>query len=208
MPAVNVSADAVYEQYRHICRNASGKTFNKWRSYLAAIPQSRRPFNSEDLDQWALEALLVVAGVFDNGYTSLYGRLNEYIEEGGERYLQRVIDMFTARQASRAVETARAVKRCDVNAACVEADGKLSPEMYAHVQHGIHADNASSLGDLKQRYPVLYCTEIEGLPGYAAQEKLGLTLHWYRKQRRKEINDLASIAVKTNRVKGQGSKCL
>lgn len=196
----DTKAAELASRYRIVLKFASGKSWRNWCGLLLATPEASRPFDSGDLDQWALEGLLILGGFLPGAEN---GRLAEYESKPNpEAYIQRSVNMFVAAKCQRAAEGFRAVKR---------GNGEAPEYLDTPVGDGTQtlADVFSAKGletsgvalpQVAKRYPLLWMTGVNRVPDYQARKLLGLDPAEFEAQRAAEGRSLYQWAVRNRRV--------
>lgn len=187
-------------EYQSVLKRASGKTYNKWRPYLAGQPLSSRPFGCEDLDQWALEGLLILAGCMPG---SNHGKLAEYQREPrGEAFIQRSIDMHIADKCQKAVQKHRAVKRgggsipAYLNSPVGETGQTLADVISAR---NLETDSRS-IPNVAKKYPILWATAVLHVPDRDVRASMGISSLEYNRRKNLESEIFFRWAVRNRRV--------
>jgi len=160
------------------------------------MPEGQQPFGYDEIRQWALEGLLVLAGHMP-GKASVYGRLESEESKGGERFIQRSVDMYTAGEASHAVQAYRASKRGGGEGVdyltVVDADGS------EWRVDEIDADGMESAwdhvpGGVRSVWPCAYLRHVVGLNEREAISVSGLSMYHFRQAYRLEKAQIAEWA--------------
>lgn len=188
-----MTPDETVSKYRLVIKFAAAKATRKWGSYMRAFPQSCRPFDTEDIDQWALEGLLVLAGHMD-GPKSVYGKLDEFDAEGGEKYVQHSLDWYVSNKCSTVRDQRNTTKRGSGE----RVDYLTQTDAYGEEfridedpQAGLETGSDLTPGGAWAQYPCLYATQILGLKRDEALKWTGLSLKKYWQAREDEIRRLA-----------------
>jgi len=192
---IDLEAAELVAEYHQILKNASGKAWNRYR------PTGQAPFDSGDLDSYALEGLMIIAGMLPG---SNHGKLAEY--EGlsaseRDRYIQHAIDLHVGMRCGHDLERLHAQKRGGGSLplsldASVTGDGEVTLE----APQGVGTSDVA-LPAVSKRYPVLSLTELEGFTDAQAREHLGVDGLEYRRQRDGEVQDLFAWATRNRRIK-------
>lgn len=198
----DAEASALAAKYRLVRKHASGKAWLRWGAYLRSLPQSARPFDSEDLDQWALEGLLVLGGLMSNGGN--VGRLAEYEAldpDTCQRYIQHSVDLHIGSRCHKAAEALRAAKRNDGQSA-IYLDTPIDDKGHTLGEiHGRMETSDVALPGAAGRYPCLWLTGVMGLRDYEAWRFLGINGAEFRRQRVAEALGLYGWAIRNRRLK-------
>lgn len=195
----DAQAVEVVKTYAHVIDYATAKYCRKWRSYLAAKGDTA-PFSYEDIRQSALEALLLMAGLIPGRDHSLSGTLADAEARGGDRFVQRAVDMYVSAFALHQVERARAVRRGgggDVYSLDRDTDDK---ENGFGVERAAAETSPEALAGIAEKYPLLYMTKIQGFKDIEAIEIMGLTRHAFQAARAREVEAFTAWAHANRRV--------
>lgn len=194
----NSDAAKLADRYELVRKYAAAKAWRKWKMFILATPVSIRPFDSEDIDQWALEGILILGGFLPG---SGHGKLAEF-ETKGERLIQHCVDLHISAKCQRAIEKFRAGMR---------GGGKTPTYLDTPVGDGertvadiLSGDgletSAVALPDVASRYPLLWMTKVEGVPDKEARESLGMNPADFNRERAEEARRLYVWATRAHRV--------
>lgn len=188
------------QDYAKVVNVAVRHALTKWRSYLAGTG-SRAAFNAADIRQIALEALMVFAGLMPERKYSLTGKLEEFVANGGERYVQHNVNMYVSSALAGLVEKSRAAKRggAVVFLVSLEEREEEETEEGPYAPAGLET-SPEALAGTQERFPLLYMTEVQGYSRDEAMSLSGLTEFGYRRARAQEIQEFKAWAVLNRRV--------
>lgn len=194
-----MTSEDVVAKYGHLVGFAAAKAYRKWYSYLT-VTADQAAFQREDIWQYALEALMLLAGFMPGSRNALNGRLTEIEAQGGERFLQRTIDMYVAAYLAHEVEKSRAVKRGgrDIPES-LEARQALEDDRGAGVDVKAVETAVDGSENHAGRFPILWATEIQHEPPAAVIALYG-SREAYRMARCAEIEAFSLWARKNRRV--------
>lgn len=197
----DAEAAKVAAEYAKVVNYAAAKAYRKWRGYLF-IRGDSAAFKREDIRQAALEGMLLMAGLMPTRKHKLNGALNELLAEGGEGYVQHRLDLYVSGCLAHAVEAARATSRGGDENPTLSLDATdeegMTIETTQHV--GAVETSGQALANVRERWPILCATEIDGLSMPDAIKHFGMSLHRYREARVREKTDFRAWAVANRRV--------
>lgn len=203
--SVETEADAarLVEKYEHVLAFCCAKAWYKWRSYVRASGH-HAAFEFEDIRQLALEALLLFGGCMpEHTRKSQSGTLAQVEAEGGEKYVQRQIDLYVSSALLKLVEKSRASIRGGDMPPPKSLDAPV-PGMLDRtepIEHdGALESNHVALPDLPKRYPILYLLEVETYDYEEARALVGLDVLDFERQRKEELAAFTEWAAANRRV--------
>lgn len=200
----DTQAAEVAAKYGKIIKFAAAKQWKHW----SALSDFERPFEPADFDQWALEAILLMAGLMKisrNEHTSERGRnLQSLAEcEGHPGRVQRNVDYYVKDKASKAYRASRVAGR--------NFSASLDQPLDA-----TESEDSTVLGDLllmdgsdttpiaiynvREQFPLLHAEFIHGETQREIMARLGLGSPTYRKARAAEMAAFYRWAVANRRL--------
>lgn len=192
-------ATEIVSQYQHVTSRAAARTWVQYRAFLMAIPVSVRPFDREDLTQWACEGILILAGYLPG---SNHGQL-EMRANQGERFIQAAVNLCVSERAQREVRKFKTHKRGEggipayLDQPILEGSSTLADVAF----RGEYGTNERAMPDIAKRYPVLWMMDVQGLSRVRVATLLGLTLPGVQEQRMSELESFHGWATSNRRVK-------
>jgi hypothetical protein len=201
LPADTDAADlaALYERQIAFC---CAKAWYKWRGYVWASGHLAA-FQYEDIRQLTLEALLLFGGLLPkHGRAAQSGTLAGLEAKGGERYVQRALDLYVSSALLKLVDKSRADMRgggevpASLDAVPAGFDGAERQEHYGAVE-----TSPQALTGIALRYPLLAALEIEGDSHEEAAARAGLTSKEFASALKREVAEFAMWARANRRVK-------
>jgi len=191
-------AAEIISEYQHVISRAAARTWTQYRAFLAAVPVSARPFEREDIDQWAREGILILAGYLPG---SNHGQLQQRAAQG-ERFIQHSVNLCVAERAQREVRKFRSVTRGEGEIPAyldtpIMEDSTLADVAFA----GEYGTNERAMPDVAKRYPVLWMMDVQGLSDARVATLLGLTLPELQERRMSELESFHVWATRNRRVK-------
>lgn len=190
--SIDSEAAAVALKYKKIIRFAAAKATRKYAAYLRA-KGDLAAFTFGDIDQIALEGMLILAGLVPGRKLSFTGKLKEVEARGGERWVQHTIDCFVSTTLNGMIAKTDTLKR----AARVQS---LDALLWEEPSKSPTEANPEALTGISAGYPCLWLTEIQGMSRPEAIRSLGLPRKVYEEKRREEIERFSAWAYANHRV--------